>query len=260
VRPQLAALLTTGYGTTGPSEAVEALPEMHLFELAYCCRLYGERTGFDVALARFLEGTGGAVDLTIARHRALTLQWLRDWGCRSLRRDDDRRTSSALRVWWRRWGDALPAADLTLDALNDDALETAAAAYGDLSTRTGPRRQLADRLIDVRFGPTTAAKTMFAVRPQTFLPWDNAIRKELGYDGSAVSYRNALVRARSELAEAVAQAGVATRALPELIGRPTSPPPKLIDEHDWIRYAQGHSPPTREELDRWRRWHRARRR
>ena len=47
---------------------------------AYYCRLYAEGTGYDVALARFLEGTGGAVDLNDAGHRALTLQWLRNWG------------------------------------------------------------------------------------------------------------------------------------------------------------------------------------
>jgi hypothetical protein len=70
---------------------------MRLFELAYCCRLYAEGTGYDVPLARFLEGTNGAVDLNDAAHRALTLQWLRDWGCRSLRRDDDERSNEALR-------------------------------------------------------------------------------------------------------------------------------------------------------------------
>ena len=53
---------------------------MRLLDLAYCCRLYAEGTGYDVALARFLRGTSGAVDLRGREHRDLTLQWLRDLG------------------------------------------------------------------------------------------------------------------------------------------------------------------------------------
>jgi hypothetical protein len=34
---------------------------MRIFELAYCCRLYAEGTWYDVALARFLEGTSPVV-------------------------------------------------------------------------------------------------------------------------------------------------------------------------------------------------------
>jgi hypothetical protein len=227
---------------------------MRIFELAYCCRLYAEGTRYDVALARFLEGTGGTVDLNDARHRALTLQWLRDWGCRSLRREDDERSSEALRGWWNEWGDALPPPDATLDSLDDDSLDAASQAYGDLAQRIGPRRQLPDRLIDVRFGPTTAAKAMYAVRPNAFLPWDDAIRKKLGYGEDAGSYRHALVRARSELEEAVQTAGIDPHELPALIGRPQSTPPKLVDEHDWVRYTLGHEPPTRSELERWLGW------
>jgi hypothetical protein len=227
---------------------------MRLFELAYCCHLYAEGTGYDVSLARFLEGTNGAVDLNDAAHRALTLQWLRDWGCRSLRRDDDERSSEALREWWRKWSDALPAPHVTLDSLGDGDLDTASQAYGDLAQRIGPRRQLPDRLIDVRFGPTTAGKAMYAIRPNAFLPWDEAIRKKLAYGEDAGSYRQALVRARSELEEAVEDAGIDPHELPALIGRPQSTPPKLVDEHDWVRYTLGHEPPTRPELERWLGW------
>ena len=165
---------------------------MRLFELAYCCRIYGEVAGYDRALGRFLAGTGGAVDLSDPKHRALTLQWLRDWGCRSLRTEDDRRSSRALKAWWATWGAELPAVDATLDTLDDDVLDAAAEAYADLAGRVGPRRQLRERVIDIQFGPTTAAKATFAVRPNAFLPWDDAIRKKLGYKADAAAYRRAL--------------------------------------------------------------------
>jgi hypothetical protein len=227
---------------------------MRLFELAYCCRIYAEGTGYDRALARFLAGTGGAVDLEIPEHRALTLQWLRDWGCRSLRTEDDQRSSSALKAWWAKWNRVLPAVDATLSTLDDDVLDAAADAYADLATRAGPRRQLRHRVIDIHFGPTTAAKAMFAVRPNAFLPWDDAIRKQLGYKTDAASYKQALTRARDELREAVQDAHVEPSDLPRLIGRPDSTPPKLVDEHDWVRYTLGTNPPTRDELEQWLSW------
>ncbi len=227
---------------------------MRLFELAYCCRIYGEVAGYDRALGRFLAGTGGAVDLSDPKHRALTLQWLRDWGCRSLRTEDDRRSSRALKAWWATWVAELPTVDATLDTLDDDVLDAGAEAYADLAGRVGPRRQLRERVIDIQFGPTTAAKAMFAVRPNAFLPWDDAIRKKLGYKADAAAYRRALTRARDELREAVRDANVDPAEMPRLIGRPESTPPKLVDEHDWVRYTAGHEPPTREVLEQWLSW------
>ena len=130
---------------------------MRLFDLAYCCRLYAEGTGYDLALARFLQGTNGAVDLHSPEHRDLTLQWLRDWGCRGLRREDNAASSRTLRQWWEDWAEILPATHVTLDALDDYGLDVAAEAYGDLARRPAARRQHRNGVINVRFGPTTAA-------------------------------------------------------------------------------------------------------
>jgi hypothetical protein len=226
---------------------------MRLFDLAYCCRLYAEGTGYDLALGRFLEGTIGAVDLHTPDHRDRTLQWLRDC-CRGLRREDNARSSRALGAWWEDWAEALPATEVTLDALDDYGLDVAAEAYADLAQRRAAQRQYRGGLIDVRFGPTTAAKAMYAVRPNAFLPWDEAIRKKLGYREDAASYRRALLRARDELAEAVRDAEIDPHDLPAFIDRPQSTPPKLVDEHDWVRFTLGHEPRTREELHQWLEW------
>lgn len=227
---------------------------MRLYELAYCCRLFGERVPDESSLARFREATGGAVDLSRPAHRTLLLNWLRSWGCRSLRTADDRRSSHALREWWAAWGAALPAHEASLTALDDDALETAALAYAELAQRVGPRRALGDRLVDVRFGSTAAAKAMFGVRPHAFPPWDAAIRRKLGFGEDADSYRRALFRARDGLRAAIAEAKVSPEALPALLGRPASTLPKLIDEHDVMRYTAGHEPPSPVELERWLGW------
>ncbi len=232
-------------------EASYVDPDVRLFDLVYCCRLYAEATDFDAALTRLWDATDSQVDLSQPRHRELTVEWLRAWGCRTLRREDNELTLHALEAWWRRWLHELHAVDATLDELTDHDLDIAARAYGDLASTHAAHRQLSGRLADVNFGPTAAAKTLFAIRPKALLPWDEAIRRVLGYDGHPRSYRDAIVRARRELSEAVADAGVPAERLPEIVGRPASPPPKLIDEHDWVRHARGHAPPSNQQLQDW---------
>ena len=202
---------------------------MRLFELAYCCRLFAESVGDDAASARFTQATAGSVDLHLPAHRAALLRWLREWGCRSLRVEDEKRCSEALREWWAQWSPVLPPPATPLDALGARDLDTASQAYGALASRPGPRRRHRDRLIDVRFGATTSAKAMYALRPHAFVPWDDAIRRALGFGADADSYRRALVRARAEIDEAAHDAGVAASELPALIGRPRSTVPKLVD-------------------------------
>ena len=41
--------------------------------------------------------------------------------------------------------------------------------------------------MDVLFGDTAAAKTMFVVRPEVFLPWDEPIRLAFGWTGGGAS-------------------------------------------------------------------------
>jgi hypothetical protein len=224
---------------------------MRAFDLVYCCRLYAEVAGFDRALATFRERTEGRADLRDGEHRVLTLEWLRRWGCRNLAVEDTRLTLAALETWAASWWDRLQGPDVTLDRLTDAHIELAADAYADLAAMHAAHRRARDRRVAVTFGATAAAKTLYAVRPEAFLPWDDAIRRALGFDGGRDAYRDALRRARAELTEAVADAGCAAAELPAFVGRPASSPPKLIDEHDWVRYARGHAPPEAAELARW---------
>ena len=212
---------------------------MRLCDLEHRCRLYGETAGIDASITRFREATGGRADLTRPDHRELTVVWLRQWGCRTLRVEDTAMTVEALGAWAGRWSGELHAPGTTLDALSDEQIDVAARAYGDLAGMRAAQRRHRDGLVAVRFGATAAAKALFAVRPDSLPPWDEAIRKALGYDGGAGSYRAAIVRARRELGEAAADAGVEIEELPALVGRPDSPPPKLVDEHDWVRFATG---------------------
>jgi hypothetical protein len=195
--------------------------------------------------------TGAVADLRDPVHRDALLRWLRRWGCRHLRRDDNALASEALREWAVAWEARLPAPKLGLDRLGDDELGVLAGAYGALAELAAGFRTGRSGPIPVRFGATAAAKALYALRPQACPPWDEPIRTHHGWDGSAASYRAALGRARAELTEAAASAGVGVADLPALVGRPGSSPVRLVDEHDWVRLTRGHQPPAPEELERW---------
>src|SRR5205085_10335135 len=93
-------------------------------------------------------------------------------------------------------------------------------------------------------------------RPNLCPPWDDDIRDALGRGTTRLDYREHMLRARTELAEAVADLGEdgSAEQLPGLVGRPNSSPVKLVDEHDWSRYSNGCLPPSPEQLQQWAIW------
>ena len=113
------------------------------------------------------------------------------------------------------------------------------------------------RLYTVTVGPTGAAKVLHALRPEAFPPWDDPIRISLGYSAKGEGYRKylqdtqALVR---ELEEEASRLGVDPNRIPELVERPKSSLPKLIDEYNWVTLTKRYEPPSPEQLEQWWRW------
>jgi len=229
---------------------------VRLYELAYCCHLFGEIAGYDRASADLRAATGGAVDPADDRHAAALFDWLRRWGCRQFAVADEALSRESLRAWWLGYGDALPPPGRTVDELSDRELDAIADAYDDLRLRQASWQRRASGRVAATFGATGAAKALHALRPEACAPWDAAIRRGLGFGDGGDGYRRHLVRVRLELAEAVADLGPGATAaeLPALLGRPDSSPAKLVDEHDWIRFAHGSGPPAPELLERWAAW------
>jgi hypothetical protein len=106
------------------------------------------------------------------------------------------------------------------------------------------------------FGVTDAAKSLYVIRPNGYAPWDETIRRRLGFPDTGHGYRQHLERVRSELVEAVADLGTGASAgeLPAAVGRVGSSAAKLVDEHDWVRFAHGFKPPAPEVVRRWKEW------
>ena len=202
---------------------------------------FGAVAGNDAASRRLHDATGGRVDLGAEAHRVAAIEWLRAWGCRHLRRADTPRTAEALRAWWAAWGAQLPSGQATLTGLDEAALMSAGRAYDALRTAPAAARGVKGGAVAVAFGDTATAKLMFAIRPQVFPPWDEPIRLAFGKPGGGAGYVRLLRLSAAALDGLAQRMGVPVSDLPEILGRPGSSPPKLVDEFLWVRIRAVHS-------------------
>lgn len=228
-----------GNRSRGPSLLDDLRANLTCEDIARYLAEFGSLAGSDSSSRKLSEATGGHLDLAIEAHRIAAIIWLRAWGCRHLRRADTARTSQALRAWWTGWGARLPGEHETLTGLGEAELVLAGQAYDALRTMPAARRTVRDHEVDVAFGDTATAKLMFALRPQVFPPWDEAIRLGFGQPGGGAAYVRMLRLSTAALDGLARRLAVPVGDLPEVLGRPGSSPPKLIDEYLLIRITKG---------------------
>jgi hypothetical protein len=198
--------------------------------------------GPDGATRRLRAATGGQVDLSDEAHRLAAITWLRAWGCRHLRRADTPLTDEALRTWWTTWNGSLPGDQATLTGLAEADLVSAGRAYDALRAAPAARRSVQGSDLDVAFGDTATAKLLFAIRPQVFPPWDAMIRLAFGKPGGSAAYLRMLRLSAAALDGLAARLAAGVGELPEILGRPESTPPKIVDEFLLVRIAQSRRP------------------
>jgi hypothetical protein len=198
--------------------------------------------GPDGATRRLRAATGGQVDLTDPAHRLAAITWLRAWGCRHLRRADTPLTDEALRTWWTAWNGSLPGDRATLTGLGEADLASAGLAYDALRASPAARRSVQGSDLDVAFGDTATAKLLFAIRPRVFPPWDETIRLAFGKPGGSAAYVRMLRLSAAALEGLAARLAAGVGELPEILGRPESTPPKIVDEFLLIRIAKSRRP------------------
>lgn len=228
-----------------------------LFEIAYACRLYAEFTEYDEALDELQEMTGRKLDLTNSAHRKALLRWLNAWGCRQFAIEHHPDASRALEAWAGRCLPLLPPPDAALAELTAHDLDDATRAYEDLAQARASVRQRGRKEYPVSFGPTGAAKTLYALRPEVFPPWDEPIREALGLDGSGESYRRFLESVQLAIQSLISEArehGIHPQDIPRAISRPGSSLPKLMDEFYWVTIRNGVRLPTPADIAMWHAW------
>ena len=231
VVPKKVAAERLGEGTA-PRATAEAVVAPALADLRETVEVFNGFANVDRSWLTFRELTHPAVNLSRAEHREALHRWLNSWGCRIRypREGEPDLFDSGLAAWWNTWGERLPSESLA--ELGDKGIRTLAHAYAAMAATPVSAGRVTRSL-----GPTAAGKALYALRPPTVIPWDAAIAQRLygARDTEAFARHLTLGRtwARSVLAEAQRPEG----AVPELLGRPSVPLSKILDEYLYVRYS-----------------------
>lgn len=88
-----------------------------------------------------------------------------------------------------------------------------------------------------KMGQVGAAKTLFALRPNVFAPWDSPIIKSLGLKGNGKDYQQYISSIKDNIRLLEKECKIKKiniNDLPKYIGRNNSTLPKLLDEYYWM--------------------------
>jgi hypothetical protein len=184
-------------------------------ELRASAAAFAGYANVDRSWLRFLDETGGAVDLSHPAHRTMLLRWLNTWGCRIRypRPGEPAPFDADLHAWWNTWNTALPRHDLA--TLTDGEIGATSEAYAALTEVAVSDKR--------RLGPTAAAKALYALRPEAVMPWDAAIAARLYGARDAGAFAQHLRLGRAWAQAVLARGPVALRPGISLA--------KLLDEH-----------------------------
>lgn len=227
---------------------------MRLYDFAHACWLYPQITDYDSSVNRFFATVDHALDPFDPSHQEALFSLLNDMGCRQFAlRDQPTVAGPSLVAWARKWLPSMPGRSVGLHQMPKGTLGLVAQGYEDLTNALASQRGklTSGRAIQVRYGATGAAKTLFALRPKVFPPWDEPIRRKLGFGAGANEFERYLAMVRDQLTGLAVEAHCTVAQLPKAVGRPDSSPVKLMDEYNWVALTRDHKPPSSDQLHRW---------
>jgi hypothetical protein len=230
------------------------IKDVTLGKIAVAGLLFNSLTPYNTSLGDFRSATGDRIDLAIQEHRDALMNWLNDWGCRHLSKDQHQIASKSILDWYQTNCDTLFSDKTPLWQLEDQEIETAANAYGSLKDRIGARRSRYGNKSKVHIGPTAASKILFAIRPKALMPWDEAMRKSFKCDGSPESYFKYLITIKNltlHIRDLCTSKGFQIDDLSKKIGRPDSTVLELINEYVWVTETREIKLPSSEILTQW---------
>ena len=230
---------------------------MNIGELAVACFAYSALTGYADSFDGFVSSVDGDPDLSKADHRQAMLRWLNQWGCRQFSLEYHTLALSELLEWYHQSAVVLPETDRQLWELSAAELEQYAEHFDRLSARQACIRERGGKSLSVTFGPTAAAKILFALRPKVFVAWDEPMRREFRYDGSGRSYVEFLLKIRLDLLSLRSECQTGEfelSALPRELDRPYSTPAQLVGEYYWVTVTRQVKIPKSAQVQRWASW------
>lgn len=238
-----------------------------LGELAWACYLYTRITDYDSAFLKFKELINNSLDLSNSNHRNSLLTWLNKWGCRQFSKKYHKLASNEISKWNSQYILRINSLNKNLLCIKKAELKEIADIYEQLRncvaskrktrTKKGANKKNPKKKSSISFGPTGASKILFAVMPNTVLPWDEPIRNEFNYSGNKTSYFKYLQRVKRELkslSNECKKKGILFKELPKFLNRPHSFLPKLIDEYYWITITNDCPFPSETQIKSWIKW------
>ncbi|WP_327415054.1 MmcQ/YjbR family DNA-binding protein [Streptomyces sp. NBC_01233] len=220
-----------------PAPAAPPPPAPSLSELRASAEVFNGFAAVDRSWLALREETAPGLDLSVAGHRAALHRWLNSWGCRIRypREGEPDLFGAGIAAWWGRH----PLPQAPLSRLTPREISRFARAYEELAALPIGRRSL---------GPTAASKALYALRPDSVMPWDAAIADRLYGVRDGAAFARHLETGRTWARAALAEGGgMDERTLCADIGRAGVSLAKILDEHLYltITYAAGRQGPGR---------------
>jgi len=232
-----------------------------LGELAVACYIYkilAKNIKNKEPYEQFRQAIDGPLDLCKQRHRMEILEFLNNYGCRHVAKDfHEKIASKEIAAWYKEYCGKLPKEKERLWKFEDEKLESFKVLHSTLWELLVAYRKDGVKVHKhkVHMGPVGAAKMLFAIRPNVFPPWDNAILKKLKDCYSVESYADYLKYVKKiilGLEETCNIYNINIDDLPQNLDRPNCTMPKLIDEYHWITITKGFK--VEEIVQRWDKW------
>ncbi|MCZ7661861.1 MAG: hypothetical protein M5U22_02420 [Thermoleophilia bacterium] len=204
-----------------------------LGDLAFTSYVFPALTSYDESLSVFQRAVGGVPDLTLYEDLHALHAWLNAWRCR-LPLSGREHALEEVRAWFELYRNSFPSAEVGLHQIDDAALASVAQIFADLANRPAGD--------DRKFGATATSKTLHALHPHVFLPWDRAIRAGFQCDGSGESYVRFLRHARGHLKAIERECrshGVALDNLHRVLDQGGWTLVDLLNQYYWVTITRG---------------------
>ena len=210
---------------------------MKLLHLKIACYLYNQFTDYDKSYLELLM-SNSTPDMNNRGNTIALIKWLRSWRCRQFKNDNENTSITSLQNWYRAKESYLPNINLNLIDYDLDINESLIIdLFDNLSNRKVSVRKQKKRTSDVHVGPVGAAKTLFALRPNLFAPWDKTIYKEFKLKGNGSGYVSYLSKIKNELKnirDELNRNNLKWENIFSYLNKKHCSYPKLIDEYYWV--------------------------
>jgi len=215
---------------------------MNLVNLKVACFLYNQFTDYDNNYLKFLSKYEN-LDLIVKDQVVDLIKWLRSWGCRQFKNECESTSIASIKDWYNVNLEKIPNNDIHLiDYDLNQNNEKIIQIFNDLSCRVASKRTFRNKTIEIQIGPVGTAKTLFAINPNLFAPWDTSIYHRLNLNGNGIGYVRYLKIIQQKLKHLRLEAeskNINWNDIFSYLKKKHKSHPKLIDEYFWVTITKG---------------------